>query len=136
MALYAALCALATFDRDELHKKLIKNLTFKDLLDTVPEVGAAPCARVRVCVRVSVLTPACMPVRHGREGHGKAWRAAAMRVAQGTQPSVTDRGLTRIGLTDQDRTKWEYRGRKAYRLCLCVCMPHSVRSRIAVPRRC
>ncbi len=33
----------------------------------------------------------------------------------------TDRGLARVGLTNQDRTKQAYRGRKAYP-CVCVCV--------------
>ncbi len=38
----------------------------------------------------------------------------------------TDRGLARVGLTNQDRTKQAYRGRKALRqagsMCVCVCV--------------
>ncbi len=34
----------------------------------------------------------------------------------------TDRGLARVGLTNQDRTKQTYKGRKAYSVCVCVCV--------------
>ncbi len=35
----------------------------------------------------------------------------------------TDRGHARVGLTNQDRTKQAYIGRKAYkRVCVCVCV--------------
>lgn len=38
VATYAALCGLATFDRDELKSKIIDNRTFKGFLELVPEV--------------------------------------------------------------------------------------------------
>lgn len=39
IALYASLCALASFDREELGRRLVSNIGFKELLGTVPEVG-------------------------------------------------------------------------------------------------
>lgn len=38
VATYAALCALATFDRDELKSKVIDNRQFKGFLELVPKV--------------------------------------------------------------------------------------------------
>ncbi len=34
----------------------------------------------------------------------------------------TGRGLARVGLTNQDKTKQAYIGRKAYSVCVCVCV--------------
>lgn len=38
VALYGVLCALATFDRSDLQKRLIANIGFKEFLELVPEV--------------------------------------------------------------------------------------------------
>ncbi len=53
----------------------------------------------------------------------------------------TDRGLARVGLKNQDRTKQEDRGRKAYRqantirqsVCVCACVCVCVRAQERMP---
>ena len=40
VATYGCLCALASFDRDELQKRVVANIGLKELLELVPEVGS------------------------------------------------------------------------------------------------
>ncbi|PRP88001.1 hypothetical protein PROFUN_04429 [Planoprotostelium fungivorum] len=41
VALYAGMCALATFDRQEMKKKVIDNSTFKNFMEVIPEMREA-----------------------------------------------------------------------------------------------
>ncbi len=65
----------------------------------------------------------------GPSSQNKAKQSSVQVVSIGLTEH-TDRGLARVGLTNQDRTKQEYIGRKAYRqagprhavVCVCVCV--------------
>jgi hypothetical protein len=40
VALYGGLCALASFDRAELKRSIVENISFRELLELNPEVSA------------------------------------------------------------------------------------------------
>jgi COP9 signalosome complex subunit 1 len=60
VALYGALCALATFERDELKRRLVDSINFKGFLDLVPQVGP-PRQQTAASRDVLALPLACHP---------------------------------------------------------------------------
>ena len=55
VAVYGGLCALASFDRQELRTHVINNVSFREYMETQPDVGSAQSlCLLYLCSGVSV----------------------------------------------------------------------------------
>lgn len=59
VAVYGGLCALASFDRQELRTHVINNVSFRDFMEVHPEVGS--------CMALETTDCACIPPAHCTE---------------------------------------------------------------------